>query len=116
MTASGCYSQKKYTGIRVFDNQLYLSFMWEDLVRKWKRVAIKSIRVTADTTNNTDTNNADDQMIVQESEDFLRLSIYTLGQHVLEYNLCMSTSTVKVMVFEGNPCTVENSCRQNGVS
>jgi len=46
---------------------------------------------------------ADDQVIIQDSEDKLKKSVYVLKQMSKEYNLKISTDKTKIMVFKGKP-------------
>jgi hypothetical protein len=44
---------------------------------------------------------ADDKVIIQDSEDKLQKSVYTLSQMSKDYNLKISTDKTKIMVFKG---------------
>ena len=44
---------------------------------------------------------ADDQVIIQDTEDKLQKSVYILNQLSKEYNLKISTDKTKVMAFKG---------------
>ena len=43
---------------------------------------------------------ADDQVIIQDSEDKLQKSVYILNQMSKDYNLKISTDKTKIMDFE----------------
>ena len=44
---------------------------------------------------------ADDQVIIQDSEDKLQKSVYLLNQISKDYNLKISTEKTKIMAFKG---------------
>jgi len=44
---------------------------------------------------------ADDQVIIQDSEDKLQKSVYILNQMSTEYNLKISMDRTKIMAFKG---------------
>jgi len=44
---------------------------------------------------------ADDQVIIQDSEDKLQKSLYILNQMRKEYNLKICTDKTKIMAFKG---------------
>jgi len=44
---------------------------------------------------------ADDQIIIQDSEDKLQKSVYILNQMSKDYNLKISTDKTKIMAFKG---------------
>ena len=45
---------------------------------------------------------ADDQVIIQDSEDKLQKSVYTLNRMSKDYNLRVSTDKTKIMAFNEN--------------
>jgi hypothetical protein len=45
---------------------------------------------------------ADDEVVIQDSEDKLQISVYTLNQMRKDYNLKRSTDKTKIMAFKGN--------------
>jgi hypothetical protein len=44
---------------------------------------------------------ADEQVIMQDSEDILQKSVYIFNQMSKDYNLKISTDKTKIMAFEG---------------
>jgi hypothetical protein len=44
---------------------------------------------------------ADDQVIIQDSEDKLKKSVYILNQLTKDYNLKIYTDKTKIMAFKG---------------
>ena len=44
---------------------------------------------------------ADDQVIIQDSEDKLQKSVYLLNQKRKDYNLKISTDKIKITAFKG---------------
>lgn len=75
----------------------------DDLVLKWKDEIQTAIKIESNTPLNT-LLYADDQIIIQETEDNLQRAVYRLSQNAIFYNLTISANKTKIMAFKGkNP-------------
>jgi hypothetical protein len=72
----------------------------EDLLRNWKYKADAGIVLQRNLYFNT-LLFADDQIIIQDSEDKLQKSAYILNQMSKDYNLKISTDKTKITAFKG---------------
>jgi len=50
---------------------------------------------------------ADDQVIIQDSEEKLQKSVYILNQMNKDYNLKISMDKTKIMAFKGKQCVLK---------
>lgn len=75
---------------------IYLGY----IIKRWKNMVPSGIHLGKNTFLNT-LLYADDQVILQENEDNLQISIYQLEQILKEYNLIVSVNKTKVMAFKG---------------
>ena len=50
---------------------------------------------------------ADDQVLIQDSEEKLQKSVYTLNQMSKDYNLKISVGKTKIMSFKGQSSKIE---------
>jgi len=72
----------------------------DDLLRNWKHKANTGIMLKRNLYLNT-LLFADDQVIIQDSEDKLQKSVYILNQMSKDYNLKISMDITKIMAFKG---------------
>ena len=72
----------------------------DDLLRNWKHKVDAGIVLKRNFYLNT-LLFADDQVIIQDSEDKLQISVYVLNQMSKDYNLKISTDKTKIMAFKG---------------
>ena len=72
----------------------------DDLLRNWKLKAEDGIMLKRNLYINT-LFFADDQVIIQDSEDKLQKYVYILNQMSKDYNLKISKDKTKIMVFKG---------------
>ena len=73
----------------------------EDLLRNWKHKADAGVLLKRNLYLDT-LRFADDQVVIQNSEDKLQKSVYILNQMSKDYNLKISTEKkTKIMVFKG---------------
>lgn len=70
------------------------------IIRDWKRVIPPGINIGKGTCLNT-LLYADDQVIIQETEDDLQLSLYRLNQICEKYNFEISQPKTNIMAFKG---------------
>lgn len=73
----------------------------DDMVRQWKHDISVGIRLAPSNTYINTLMFADDQVILQKSEDDLQHSVYRLYQICKVYNLEISEKKTKVMAFKG---------------
>ena len=78
---------------------LYNIYM-DDAIRRWKQQAPLGIKIAQESYLNTILY-ADDQVIIQSSEDDLQKSVFLLKNIGKEYNMKISTRKTKVMAFAG---------------
>jgi hypothetical protein len=71
-----------------------------NLIRKWKEQIKTGIKLKQKQHINTSLF-ADDQILIQDKEDNLQQSVYTLHNISKEYNFKISIKKTKVMVFKG---------------
>ena len=67
----------------------------DSLVRKWRIKFHIGIKVNSETILNT-LLHADDQLIMQETEDNLQRTIHKLNHHLAQYNLKLFINKIKV--------------------
>jgi len=72
----------------------------DDLLRNWKHKADTGIKLERNIYFNT-LLFADEQVIIQDSEDKFQKSVYLLNQMSKDYNLKISTDKTKIMAFKG---------------
>jgi len=77
-----------------------LNIYINNLLRDWKHKADAGIRLKRNFYLNT-LFFADDQVIIQDSEDKLQKSVYILNQKSKDYNLKISMDKTKIMAFKG---------------
>jgi len=93
----------KYILMKEYDkgviyHRLFLTF--NDLLRNWKHKADTGIKLKRNIYLNT-LLFADDQIIIQDSEDKLQKSVSLLNQMSKDYNLKISADKTKIMAFKG---------------
>jgi len=71
----------------------------EELLKNWKHKSDTGILLKRNLCLNT-LIFADDQVVIQDSEDKLQKSVYILNQMSKDYNLKISTDKAKVMAFK----------------
>ena len=72
----------------------------DDLLRNWKHRVDAGIMLKRNLHINT-VLFADDQVIIQDTEEKLQKSVYILHQLSKDYNLKISTDKTKIMAFRG---------------
>jgi len=78
----------------------------DELLRNWKHKADAGIMLKISIYLNT-LLFADDQVIIQDSEDKRQKSVYILNQKSKDYNLKISTDKTKIMAFKGKQCVLK---------
>ena len=104
MTQEGKFLKKIYInqGVRQRRNLSLTLFniYIDDLLRNWKHKADAGTLLKRNLYLNT-LLFADDQVVIQDSEDKLQKSVYILNQMSKDYNLKISTDKTKIMAFKG---------------
>ena len=88
--------------VYIYISQGHFNIYIDDL-RNWKHKTDAGILIKRNLYLNT-LFFADDQVVIQDSEDKLQKSVYILNQMSKDYNLKTSTDNTKIGAFKGKQC------------